>query len=74
MAEVKISASLLETKLSAAQSEAYSVRCDKDQCIAEHAQEKDRLQAALDAAIQERVRRDAKWQAEFEQLRTVNSG
>lgn len=36
--------------------------------------EKQALQDALDAAIIERAENDVKWQRDFEQLRTVNSG
>lgn len=66
--------SLLQTELSAAQADAYNVRNEKDKCIADHGVEQKRLQEALDTAVQERRTMEAKWQTEFEQLRTVNSG
>lgn len=64
----------LQVQLSAAQNDLTDSRAEKDQLIRERNDEKQALQDALDAAIIERAENDAKWQRDFEQLRTLNSG
>lgn len=56
----------LQVQLSSAQSELSDLRAENV--------ERQALQDALDAAIIERAENDAKWQRDFEQLRTLNSG
>lgn len=64
----------LQVQLAEAQSDATSLRNEKERLIKERDIESQALQDALDAAIIERAENDAKWQRDFEQLRTVNSG
>lgn len=64
----------LQVQLSTAQSELNESRTERERLIRERADEKQALQDALDAAIMERAENDAKWQRDFEQLRTLNSG
>lgn len=64
----------LQVQLSTAQTELTESRTEKERLVRERAVEKQALQDALDAAIMERAENDAKWQRDFEQLRTLNSG
>lgn len=64
----------LQVQLSTAQSQVNESRNERERLIRERADEKQALQDALDAAIMERAENDAKWQRDFEQLRTLNSG
>lgn len=64
----------LQVQLAEAQSEATNLRNEKQRLLEEREVEKTALQDALDAAIIERAENDARWQRDFEQLRTVNSG
>lgn len=64
----------LQVQLAEAQSDATDLRAERERLIHERNDEKQALQDALDAAIIERAENDAKWQRDFEQLRTVNSG
>lgn len=64
----------LQVQLAEAQSELADMRAERERLIRERNDEKQALQDALDAAIIERAENDAKWQRDFEQLRTVNSG
>lgn len=64
----------LQVQLSTAQTDLNESRTEKERLVRERAVEKQALQDALDAAIMERAENDAKWQRDFEQLRTLNSG
>lgn len=64
----------LQVQLTQAQSDLTHLRAEKDRFERERNDEKLALQDALDAAIIERAENDAKWQREYEQLRTLNSG
>lgn len=64
----------LQVQLSSAQNDLTDVRAEKEKLIKERDVERQALQDALDAAIIERAENDAKWQRDFEQLRTLNSG
>lgn len=64
----------LQVQLSKAQTDLNESRTERERLIRERADEKQALQDALDAAIIERAENDAKWQRDFEQLRTFNSG
>lgn len=64
----------LQVQLNQAQCDAFELRAERERLIREREEEKEALQDALDAAIMERAENDAKWQRDFEQLRTVNSG
>lgn len=64
----------LQVQLSTAQGDLSDLRAEKDRLIGERDVERQALQDALDAAIIERAENDAKWQRDFEQLRTLNSG
>lgn len=64
----------LQVQLAEAQSEVADLRAERERLVRERNDEKQALQDALDAAIIERAENDAKWQRDFEQLRTVNSG
>lgn len=61
-------------QLAAAQSDATAVQLEKEQCQKEHAEQCQKLQAAIDAAIVEKDQLEVKWQNDFEQLRTHHSG
>lgn len=63
----------LQLQLAEAQCDASDVRSEKDRRVTEWDVERQKLQTALDAAIEERTRLETKWHHEFEQLRTVNS-
>lgn len=56
-----------------AQCDATDIKNEKEKCTADWEIERQKLQTALDAAIAERKNMEAKWQHDFEQLRTVNS-
>lgn len=64
----------LQVQLSTAQGDLSELRAEKEKLINERNVERQALQDALDAAIIERAENDAKWQRDFEQLRTFNSG
>lgn len=64
----------LQVQLSSAQGDLSDLRAEKEKLISERDVERQALQDALDAAIIERAENDAKWQRDFEQLRTLNSG
>lgn len=64
----------LQVQLSSAQNDLSDVRAEKEKLTVERDIERQALQDALDAAIIERAENDAKWQRDFEQLRTLNSG
>lgn len=64
----------LQVQLSSAQGELSDLRVEKEKLVSERDVERQALQDALDAAIIERAENDAKWQRDFEQLRTLNSG
>lgn len=64
----------LQVQLSKAQSDLSDLRGEKEKLVNERNVERQALQDALDAAIIERAENDAKWQRDFEQLRTFNSG
>lgn len=64
----------LQVQLSSAQNDLTDLRAEKEKLISERDVERQALQDALDAAIIERAENDAKWQRDFEQLRTLNSG
>lgn len=64
----------LQVQLAEAHSEVTELKAERDRLVREHDIEKRGLQEALDSAIIERAENDAKWQRDFEQLRTVNSG
>lgn len=64
----------LQVQLSTAQGDLSDLRAEKEKLISERDVERQALQDALDAAIIERAENDAKWQRDFEQLRTLNSG
>lgn len=64
----------LQVQLAEARNEVADLRAERERLIRERNDEKQALQDALDAAIIERAENDAKWQRDFEQLRTVNSG
>lgn len=64
----------LQVQLTQAQSDLIDLRAEKERFERERNEEKQALQDALDAAIIERAENDAKWQREYEQLRTLNSG
>lgn len=64
----------LQVQLSSAQSDLSDLRAEKDKLVSERDIERQALQDALDASIIERAQNDAKWQRDFEQLRTLNSG
>lgn len=64
----------LQVQLAEAQCDASDLRAERERLKQEREEEKEALQGALDAAIIERAENDAKWQRDFEQLRTVNSG
>lgn len=64
----------LQVQLSSAQNDLADLRAEKEKLISERDVERQALQDALDAAIIERAENDAKWQRDFEQLRTLNSG
>lgn len=64
----------LQVQLAEAQSQVADLRAERERLVRERNDEKQALQDALDAAIIERAENDAKWQRDFEQLRTVNSG
>ncbi|XP_055320348.1 putative uncharacterized protein DDB_G0282133 [Sitodiplosis mosellana] len=63
----------LQVQLSSAQNDLADLRAEKEKLIGERDVERQALQDALDAAIIERAENDAKWQRDFEQLRTLNS-
>lgn len=64
----------LQVQLSSANNDLADMRAEKEKLISERDVERQALQDALDAAIIERAENDAKWQRDFEQLRTLNSG
>lgn len=64
----------LQVQLSTAQNETADLRAEHERLTHERDVERQALQDALDAAIIERAENDAKWQRDFEQLRTLNSG
>lgn len=64
----------LQVQLNQAQSDLTDLRAEKERFERERNDERQALQDALDAAIIERAENDAKWQREYEQLRTLNSG
>lgn len=64
----------LQVQLAEAQCDAADLRAEKERMIKERDEEKQGLQDALDAAIIDRAEIEARWQRDFEQLRTVNSG
>lgn len=64
----------LQVQLSKAQGDLSDLRAEKEKLVNERNIERQALQDALDAAIIERAENDAKWQRDFEQLRTFNSG
>lgn len=72
--QMKELAITLQIQLTEAQCDASNLRSERERLIRERNDEKQALQDALDAAIIERAENDAKWQRDFEQLRTVNSG
>lgn len=74
LTEVQKLAKSLQSQLIDAQATLRVVRAEKEQCIAEHELEKQKLQEAINVAIAEKTKTDLKWQTDFEQLRTVNSG
>lgn len=67
-------ASSLQMQLAVAQSDAAALQSEKEQCQKEHAEQCQKLQAAIDAAIVEKNQLEVKWQKDFEQLRTHHSG
>lgn len=64
----------LQVQLTQAHSDLTDLRAEKERFERERNDERQALQDALDAAIIERAENDAKWQREYEQLRTLNSG
>lgn len=64
----------LQVQLAEAQCDVADLRAEKERLIKERDEEKQGLQDALDAAIIDRAEIEARWQRDFEQLRTVNSG
>lgn len=64
----------LQIQLSTAQAAVDDLQAERERLKRERDEEKQALQDALDAAIIERAQNDAKWQRDFEQLRTLNSG
>lgn len=74
LTQVQKLATTLQVQLAEAQCDARDMRIEKEKCVAEHEAEKKRLQEALEMALEERKKIDEKWHADFEQLRTVNSG
>ena len=64
----------LQVQLSSAHNDLADLRAEREKLISERDVERQALQDALDAAIIERAENDAKWQRDFEQLRTLNSG
>lgn len=64
----------LQVQLSTAQGDLSDLRAEKERLINERDVERQALQDALDHSIIERAENDAKWQRDFEQLRTLNSG
>lgn len=64
----------LQMQLSKSQTDLSESCAAKEHLIKERNIEQQALQDALDAAIIERAENDAKWQRDFEQLRTLNSG
>lgn len=64
----------LQVQLAEAQCDAADMRAVRDRLVKEFDEEKQALQDALDAAIIDRAEIEARWQRDFEQLRTVNSG
>lgn len=64
----------LQVQLAEAQCDAADMRAVRDRLVKEFDEEKEALQDALDAAIIDRAEIEARWQRDFEQLRTVNSG
>lgn len=74
LSQVQKLATTLQVQLAEAQCDARDVRLEKDKCIAEHEAENKRLQEAMEVSLAERKKIDEKWQVDFEQLRTVNSG
>lgn len=61
-------------QLAAAQSEAAAMILEKENYQKEHAEQCQKLQAAIEAAIAEKDQLEFKWQNDFEQLRTHHSG
>lgn len=64
----------LQVQLTQAQGDLTDLRSEKERFERERNDERQALQDALDAAIIERAENDAKWQREYEQLRTLNTG
>ncbi|XP_031632588.1 uncharacterized protein LOC116346591 [Contarinia nasturtii] len=63
----------LQVQLSTAQNDLTDIRSEKAKLKIERDVERQALQDALDAAIIERAENDAKWQRDFEHMRTLNS-
>lgn len=64
----------LQVQLAEAQCDAADMRAVRDRLVQEFDEEKQALQDALDEAIIDRAEIEVRWQRDFEQLRTVNSG
>lgn len=74
LTQLQTLATSLQVQLADAQSTVTIVRQEREQCMAAHEVEKQKLQDALNLAVQEKIKTETKWHADFEQLRTVNSG
>lgn len=72
LASITAFTSHLQVQLAEAQSDAESSRAEKEQLINARTEEEKIIRDSLEQAIEERNQVDAKWQKEFEQLRSLH--